>query len=162
MNKHWTSKYLQMTDFRLLSSELLFGCHISKCTVRDPILNIYCGSGCFRPKIHGQVLVMKHGFHCFYDRPILSFSHSILLGIIGGSQLPLNPCFSAKTVKVFGGKLPSIIRSQGLDLSFGKILHKSFELTELSKYFIFTFQKINPGFAREIINKRDIVIIPAK
>ena len=36
----------------------------------------------------------SYGSYCFYDKSLLSDSHSKLLGIAGDTQLPLNPDFS--------------------------------------------------------------------
>jgi hypothetical protein len=125
--------------------------------MRTPVLNIDCSTRSFNPKRQRKVLIIHHSSSCFTNRLVLSFYKPILLGIIRHNQLPLNPRSPEEIIILVGVKLFSIVCSENTDMSTCLILNKILKIRKFTKRFIFSFQKINLGFTRTIINKNDII-----
>jgi hypothetical protein len=120
-------------------------------------MNIDCSTCSFVPKRQQKILIIHHSSGCFTNCYVLSFCNPILLGIIRHNQLPLNPRSSTEIIILVGVKLFSIVYFEKTDMSNCLILNKTLKILKLTKTFTFSFQKINPGFTRKIINKNDII-----
>jgi hypothetical protein len=59
-----------------------------------------------------------------------------MLRVVRYCYLPLDPYLLAKSIKVFGGVVSSIIISKQLDLLTCLIFNKGFEFRELIEHFI--------------------------
>lgn len=126
--------------------------------MRKYVQNLYNCTACFCPKIHGQIKIRNpSSFGRLYDGPVLPLNNPILLRFARCYQLPLDPYFPVKGIKILGGVLSSIVRFERLNLLTYLILHKCFKLLELTKDFILGLQKVNLGFPRGIINERNII-----
>lgn len=141
-----------------LTSKSFFWCLVLQYPVRTYVQNLYNCIACFCPKIHGKIKIKNHSsFGCLYDGPVLALNNSIFFRIVRCYQLPLDPYFLVKGIKILGGVLSSILRFECLNLLTYLIPHKSFKLLELTKDFILGIQKVNLSFPRGIINERNII-----
>ena len=100
---------------------------------------------------------MKHGTDCFYNRAILPFSHTIMLRSVWRCSLPLNANFFAIILEFIGFILGRIISPQYLDFILEFVFDQGFEVLELGEHFILLFQEVDPGLARIIIHKAEII-----
>lgn len=100
---------------------------------------------------------MHHGFEKFFNEIVFSFSHTIMLWIMGNNQLPLNLNFLIENNKFCRGVLSSVIGPQNLDLLTCQVFRFSFEFLKLSGDFIHSLHEIDPCLTREVINKCYIV-----
>ena len=69
---------------------------------------------------------MYHGLSSPYDGSVLPHCNPVLLWVVQTNELPLNSRILAKIIKIIGGILTPIVRSQNLELLPYLILHKSF------------------------------------
>lgn len=90
MEIYEAAKDIEMTNIGLDTCEYLFGGIVVKLFMRHLVLNIRDNIYCFSLKELWQLLIMEHGIGDFYNRPALSFSHSILFRIIGHNSLFLD------------------------------------------------------------------------
>ena len=104
---------------------------------------------------------MQHGSSCTHYRMVLPFSHSILLWSVRNNQLPLYPLLSTILIKCTRSILTSIVWPKYLDLLSSLVLHKSFELLEPKKDFLWSLasKEIGPGLPRKVINESDVILI---
>ena len=71
---------------------------------------------------------------------------------------------SAKSIKLLGGILTPVIRSQDSDLPPCLVLHKSFELLEPLQDFLglLALQKVDSGLPGMVINESHIVLLTSQ
>ena len=100
---------------------------------------------------------MDHSLHCFHNGSVLPFRNTIMLLIIGSDEFPLNGNIFGYVSKFIWSILSYIIWLECLAISFWNIIYKGFESLELSKHFIFSFQKLNQSITREIIDESYII-----
>src|SRR5713226_8536047 len=103
---------------------------------------------------------MKHRSGCPHNRPVLSLCYSILLRSVRNCQLSLNALLSAECIKLLGGILTPIVRSQHPDLPPCLLLHKGFEPLEDSqhKWGLLAPQEVDPGLPGVVINEANVVL----
>ena len=93
----------------------------------------------------------------FYNRAILPFSHTILLESVWRCSLPLNASLSMIILEFIGFILGPIINPQYLDFLLELVFNQGFEVSEPSEHFILLFQEVEPGLARIIMRKGEII-----
>ena len=107
---------------------------------------------------------MKHRYGCSNNIHFLPLRYSILLWSIRNCQLSPDTLLSAISIKLLGGILTPVIRSENLDLPPCLVLHKSFELLEPLQGFLrlLALQKVDLGLHGMVINECHIILVSSQ
>ena len=98
----------------------------------------------------------------FYNKPIHSFSYSILFGSIAHNCLLLDTFLLAKIDELILNALSTIVRPEDLNFPPCMIFDQSFELLEYFEGFILMLQIEYPCFPGEVIDKDNIIEVATK
>ena len=103
--------------------------------------------------ICSQLLWFQHTSGNLLERPILPLRYTILLGSVGDWMLDLNTNLGTYMWYIINDIIPTIIRSQNLDLFSRCILNQGLQFSEFFQDFRLLFDKKDPCVSWKVINE---------
>lgn len=151
------AKHMKIFHIRTSSGKHLLRClgteKLGSTTIDD--IERSCCSLC--PEFTIQLATMQHGSVHFHNCPISAFHYSILFCCIRTGELPSNPMFTTKYIKLFGAELSPTIWTYGFNHWFGVtegnnltywscrlLLHHPHECRNMYRGFWRVTQEVNP------------------
>ena len=154
-----STKYSEVTDIWLLTSEELIGCFVQKIVKINTVDDMACSINGFRPELSWSLVFIEHRSGHLNESSVLALDDAILLRCIRSRELMCDTKCIQIEVKASVLEFSAIVTSDVLDLD-AIVVHGSIgEASEDILHFSLVEDYMHPSISGIIVNNDEAIEI---